>query len=126
MSNNVGLMESYLARLARDAADEHGVPEDVAEAAARVTAKNLSIGRGLIDQKARRRARKYFWGVVARRSLRGGDRRLRHIRNRMLFATIERELGEAGLSQSEIEEEIARHYPHLLELPESAARRAIA
>lgn len=83
-----------------------GAPESVAAEALRVT-RNRFPGRAAGSPASGRRAEAYFWGVVRRRALQGAAPVMSR---RIVIASLERELRDAGHAPEAIRREIARLY----------------
>lgn len=83
-----------------------GTPEPVAAEALRVTRTRFP-GRGASDGALSARSEAYFWGVIRRRALEGAAPA---IGRRLVIASLERELEEAGHPPEAIRREVARLY----------------
>lgn len=94
-----------LGALARRALDA-GTPHAVAAEAVRITEARFP-GLAGARKRSRARAEAYFWGVVRRRALQGAAPA---VSRRLVIASLERELREAGHTPEAIRREMARLY----------------
>lgn len=83
-----------------------GAPREVAAEALRVTQARFPRTSGT-TRAARARMEAYFWGVVRRRALQGAAPA---VSRRLVIASLEVELREAGHSPDAITRELARLY----------------
>lgn len=83
-----------------------GTPRSVAAEAMRTTRSRLP-GRGAADAPVTARAEAYFWGVIRRRALQGAAPA---VSRRLVIASLELELREAGHTPEAIRRELIRLY----------------
>ena len=83
-----------------------GTPEHVAAEAMRITCARIPVG-GTGDGRMSTRGESYFWGVIRRRALQGAAPA---VSRRLVSASLEHELREAGHPPEAIRRELARQY----------------